>query len=305
MSAVNPKPAESYIDEEEELYEMFQQTPVKPVGPSRIPVSKIPKRATLGFEDFLHPATEINTTRGSLLEPTARKPNVSSELNLFPPKSTTSSSNSKHQITLSDDIRTEHKDISRIEQQSLHIKEEQLSLKTLEHTTSPQPIVNALSADDLRLLKTRNVSVSFSEEEFQKIHSMDALENSIYVKRSTVGPVLEVEHDCWVEDSREDLIQAAPTISVGTYLHCPVDLNETKQIIDNHIDQNSDPFDAQVQRAFLENIELMEYVDREVESCQMVNTLRPLRVNMTVEVNERQFNVMSLIGKGAFGSVYR
>lgn len=317
MSATKPiAKGSSYQNEEEELFEMFQQTPVKPMGQSRIPIIKSVKQRNC-FEDFLQPTSVIDTTTSSLLEPMVRQMEANNDSQLFRQPFAVSSSISQHQDNISDDIRTEQfdihidsianstirqkatdasekntfdKDFSRIEQQSLHIKDEQFSEIGVERLTNLKAVAARLG----------ELSVSFSEEDLRKIDVTEAMENSIYVKRVSFN-VPEVDEP-WSEGPG-DVDEA--TICIGKYLRHSVDLNETEQIIEEHIDNKSDPFDAKVQQAFLEKHDLMGFVERDVDSCQMVNKLRPLRVNMTVDLNERKFSVMSLIGKGAYGSVFR
>lgn len=321
MTATKPAPTESsYKNEQDELFEMFTQTPVKPMGLSRIPVAKsqIVKRPCFG--DFLQPASVVETTCSSLLEPMVRQIDATNDSQVFRQPYAVPSSISQNQSNISDDIRTEQfdihldaitnstichnaagvsekitfvKDLSRIEQQSLHIKDEQLSEVSVERLTISKPLAARLG----------ELSVSFSEEDLRKIDLTETMEKSIYVKRVSLDE--HDENECWseVEDSPENIDEA--TIHVGKYFRHAVDLNQTEQIIEDHIDNNSDPFNEKVQQAFLEKHDLMGYIERHVDSCQMVNTLRPLRGNMTVEFNGRKFSVLSLIGKGAFGSVYR
>lgn len=316
FSATKPIPTESaYKKEEEDLFDVLLQTPVKPIGLSRIPVAKSVKQPCFAY--FLPPSSVIDTTCSSLLEPMVHRLDMTNDSQVFRQPYAVASSISQHQDNISDDIRTEQfdmhlnaisnstfcqkargigektatdKEFSRIEQKSLHIKEERLS----------DIGVESLEISKRRAAGLGELSVSFSEEDLRKIDIAETMENSIYVKRVSLDVVDEKEHWSEVSDNFDEA-----TICVGKYLRHTVDLNETEHIIEEHIDNSSDPFDAKVQQAFLEKYDLMGFIEREVDSCQMVNTLRPLRVNTTVELNERNFTVLSLIGKGAFGSVFR
>lgn len=299
---------------------MFQQTPQKPAGISRIPVIQSIKRPEC-LDNFLQPTSIIDTTCSSLLEPMVRRLDTTNDSQVFRKPLSVSSS-------ISDDIRTEQfdihldaiknstignvneiavtpgslsafgniaaaKDCSRFEQQSLHIKDEQMSEIEVKRFTNSKSLAARLG----------ELSVSYSEEDLKKMETTQTMENSIYVKRTSLDAVDETESWSEVEDILDN--DDAATICIGTYLRHSVDLNQTELIIEEHMDTNSDPFDEKVQKAFLEKHDLMGFVERDVDSCQMVNTLRPLRPNMTVPLNERKFTVMALIGKGAYGSVYR
>lgn len=69
-------------------------------------------------------------------------------------------------------------------------------------------------------------------------------------------------------------------------------------------EQYVDPFDPDVINNFLASVDFVNYAHK-LNECDMRETIPPLRQNSQLEICEHVFNVRKLIGKGAFGQIYR
>uniref|UniRef100_A0A182JXY1 BUB1 N-terminal domain-containing protein n=1 Tax=Anopheles christyi TaxID=43041 RepID=A0A182JXY1_9DIPT len=90
------------------------------------------------------------------------------------------------------------------------------------------------------------------------------------------------------------------------YQHKPIDMDGTLQQINAHLVLDDiDPFERQLQEAFLDRVDFLGYI-AELPTCLMVNKVQPLRKDGLVEKKEEgvAFKVQQKIGKGTYGTVY-
>lgn len=125
---------------------------------------------------------------------------------------------------------------------------------------------------------------------------------SIYVAQNDLEYV-EKEEAEWDEVTKMDVTQGK-----NEYMHQTVNLDETVQYIGAQILNAKDlnPFCSKFQTALLDH---MGFLDRVAEMgsnvCEMVNIVHPIKPKKTVSIGKREFNILKIIGKGNFGSVFR
>lgn len=68
--------------------------------------------------------------------------------------------------------------------------------------------------------------------------------------------------------------------------------------------KNVDPFDMQLQNAFLDDIDFVDYISS-LENVQMTTRVRPIEVNTDVQIGDETFQIVKQIGQGSFGFVFR
>ena len=120
---------------------------------------------------------------------------------------------------------------------------------------------------------------------------------SIYFKHTPKTP--KIQQHIWTESS-----PSPKTPSQNVYVHREVDLNVTNQIIDNvNVDPQVNPFNGYLQSAFLEQIEFNNYIE-ELPSCMLVGHVSRLNYGVKIKVNDVEFDVLKLIGEGAYGAVF-
>ncbi|XP_067637527.1 uncharacterized protein BubR1 [Eurosta solidaginis] len=125
----------------------------------------------------------------------------------------------------------------------------------------------------------------------------DDAEMSIYFKHTPKTP--KIQQHVWNESS-----PSPKTPSQNVYVHRDVDMNATNQVIDNvNVDTNVNPFNGDLQTAFLEQIYFSHYI-KELPNCMMVGHVSRLHATAKFKINDIQFEVIKLVGEGAYGAVY-
>ncbi|XP_067635526.1 uncharacterized protein [Eurosta solidaginis] len=125
----------------------------------------------------------------------------------------------------------------------------------------------------------------------------DDAEMSIYFKHTPKTP--KIQQHVWNESS-----PSPKTPSQNVYVHRDVDMNATNQVIDNvNVDTNVNPFNGDLQTAFLEQIYFSHYI-KELPNCMMVGHVSRLHAAAKFKINDIQFEVIKLVGEGAYGAVY-
>lgn len=128
------------------------------------------------------------------------------------------------------------------------------------------------------------------------VNDKDA-EMSIYFKHTPKTP--KIQQHIWNESS-----PSPKTPSHNVYVHRDVDLNVTNQIIDSvNVDPQVNPFNGYLQSAFLEQIEFSNYIE-ELPNCMLVGHVSRLNTGAKIKVHDVEFDVLKLIGEGAYGAVY-
>lgn len=68
--------------------------------------------------------------------------------------------------------------------------------------------------------------------------------------------------------------------------------------------KNVDPFDMQLQNAFLDDIDFVDYINS-LENVQMTTRVPPIEVNADLQIGSETFHIVKQIGQGSFGFVFR
>lgn len=296
------------------LFKLPNQPSISP-GKSRIPLPTN-KRSTM--------TTNQNNSSESLLEPLVHNINDSNS-HSFVHHDIVKTEKLSITAELSSDVSA---NCSRIETKSFHIKDEPLeqsinkmetvcaksvgppSLKITSSGILPQQQTKSLSNfsisigdDEILLLNNSDPGTNEIESFEHPLENMVLMENSIYVKRSPIKFSV-AEYDAWEElhDISDD-----KTVSLTNNVYLPhiVNLNETKHIIDAHlIDERANPFNIDVKAAFLDQLQLHDYL-KDLPTCNLVNTVRPIKPKGTIDINNRLFCVEALVGQGSFGHIFR
>lgn len=310
---------------------LFKKSSISP-GKSRIPLpmsKMVSNRTTLKGGDH----TINNMSQSSLLEPLVYNINASTTSQSIPvhvsdtikiEKLSISPKNSK--------ISTHIEDFSRIEKKSFHIKEECIeqseniellpSLKiisacTLSKFTDDAPHANKAENKDKY---STDISLSLADDELLNLSDCggsrnatptptednNKMLNSIYVKHSPCKftDIESLKYENW-EEIQDESDDKTVTLTNNVFLPNIVNLNETKQIIETHlIAENANPFDNEVRAAFLDQLQLLDYL-QSLPTCNLVNTVRPIRLKGNLEINDRSFCVEAIIGQGSFGHIFR
>lgn len=74
--------------------------------------------------------------------------------------------------------------------------------------------------------------------------------------------------------------------------------------IDYSQSQHIDPFDLNVQHAFLSDIDFVDYISK-LDNVFMVNRVRALQPDTEIAFGDKEFHIVEQIGRGSFGFVYR
>lgn len=89
------------------------------------------------------------------------------------------------------------------------------------------------------------------------------------------------------------------------YVEPIVDMNETRNVIESHLDNvKVNPFDEDVKAAFLDQCYFVDYM-KSLDTCVMVNKLSPIYPKSRLDIGDRTFDVLALIGQGNFGHIFR
>ncbi|XP_073828095.1 bub1-related kinase [Musca autumnalis] len=138
-----------------------------------------------------------------------------------------------------------------------------------------------------------------SQHEPNENEDDDYGEMSIYYKQTPKTPKAQVH--IWDVPEDDD---AFKTPANNRYMHAEVDLNQTQQVIENIcVDPNVNPFKVDLITAFLEQIHFSTYI-QELPHCMMVRSIHRLKPSMKIKINSIEFEVMKLIGEGAYGAVF-
>lgn len=65
-----------------------------------------------------------------------------------------------------------------------------------------------------------------------------------------------------------------------------------------------DPFDAHLINFLLDRVDLVKYLNN-FEACELADNIPPLEIGCSVHIVDETYNIRKLIGKGAFGKIFR
>ena len=216
-----------------------------------------------------------------------------------------------------------NKQVSQIQENSLHIKHEEISSTSFSRSTLKDPqndkcgggTTLKLSSTD-KPLCNNDFSIEISASELAAINANklstntiqsivipdsperndDSCDMSIYYKKTPKTPKSEVH--IW-DDS-----DALKLSANNHYVHAETDLNQTHQIIENMvIDPNVNPFNVDLINAFLEQHYVISYLES-LPTCKLVGGVQRLKPHATIDIKGVNFEVLKLIGEGAYGAVF-
>ncbi|XP_058055703.1 uncharacterized protein LOC131207111 [Anopheles bellator] len=138
------------------------------------------------------------------------------------------------------------------------------------------------------------------------------------------GPQLEADVMADVADAEVSIYQPRPAVpqeaenweevdehcssdsDSNGYRYKAIDMDSTQMQINAYVEaQDFDPFDRQLQEAFLDQLDFMSYLATSVPTCKMVNKVQPLKKAAHVEVPDGNiFEVQRKIGQGTYGAIY-
>ncbi|KAH8372361.1 hypothetical protein KR093_011200 [Drosophila rubida] len=125
----------------------------------------------------------------------------------------------------------------------------------------------------------------------EKTHDDD--DRSIYYKTTPLSP--KQSHTSWHQSSmctppRENYEHRKPSID--------------ESVLNSTLAQNNvNPFNADIISSLLDSIEFSQYIEK-LPSCQLQGHVKRLVPELTLEVQGEQFEVLKMIGKGAYGAVF-
>ena len=216
-----------------------------------------------------------------------------------------------------------NKQMSQIQENSLNIKHAEISSTSFSRSTlkGPQngkcggvtalklsstekPLCNndfsiEISASELAAINANKLSTNTIQSIFIPASpepNDDSCEMSIYYKKTPKTPKSEVH--IW-DDS-----DALKLSTNNHYVHAETDLNQTHQIIENMvIDPNVNPFNVDLINAFLEQHYVISYLES-LPTCKLVGGVQRLKPHATIDVKGVNFEVLKLVGEGAYGAVF-
>ncbi|XP_036338653.1 uncharacterized protein LOC118748389 [Rhagoletis pomonella] len=176
--------------------------------------------------------------------------------------------------------------------ETMSAKQQSATKSSLCESKIPQPLATfQTSAKSI----TQPIAIDVPEDGVEADEA--EAEMSIYFKHTPKTP--KIQQHIWNEKS-----PSPKTPSQNVYVHREVDLNATAQIIDNNKeDPQVNPFNGYLQNAFLEQIEFSNYIAG-LPTCMLVGHVSRLNNTTKLKVNDAVFEVLKLVGEGAYGAVY-
>lgn len=150
--------------------------------------------------------------------------------------------------------------------------------------------------EDLNEPKIVEKRPSMQEEDDGNVHS-------IYVPRDEVI-FSEEKHADWLEVTQH---MAEGAEAKNDYETEPVDMNQTRQIIDAKLLNlmKLSPFDPELQQALLNSISFVDRLAKMSKNmCDMVKIVQPLRPKAKLKMAGSTFSIHKMIASGNFGNVF-
>lgn len=148
-------------------------------------------------------------------------------------------------------------------------------------------------------IKRDDFSKDAESERFITIETpKDDLGVSIYGTTKSYNAGLHDEH--WDEVNEDFDIHA----DTNQYLANTIDLDGTRAFIhDQLLEEIVNPFDKALTNALLDQIDFISYL-RDIQTCSLKNKICQLTKGKTVEFGNETFDIIKVIGKGAYGVVF-
>lgn len=188
---------------------------------------------------------------------------------------------------------------------SIHIKTE-----LPDESIAPAPLVNHVSFDmssfeaslpnETHSKQQDDVALGLASASMNNRNGAPPANN-----RSTHFKASEFTSDAYESWSELSVLPPEVELTKMNYIEPAVDMNETRQVIDSHlVNAYSNPFDDDIKAAFLDQCYFVDYM-KSLDTCVMMNTLRPVYPRSRLDIADRTFDVLALIGQGNFGHVFR
>lgn len=125
--------------------------------------------------------------------------------------------------------------------------------------------------------------------------SHENTENSVFVIEDTVNQSTSSKTINTLNNTRKEFATSPFKNHYGTNTRLNETLNAQKDI---------DPFNNQLQNAFLDDIDFIEYI-KPLENVFIETRLRPIEAGSDLILDNKTFQIERKIGQGSFGFVYR
>ncbi|XP_017074887.1 uncharacterized protein LOC108110359 [Drosophila eugracilis] len=147
-------------------------------------------------------------------------------------------------------------------------------------------------ATNISMIKNSTLLIPTAELKSPAIKAEEA-ELSIYYKETPLTP--KQSHRSWSQSDSE-------THLLEDYVH-PKSTGDFSIMNDTMADANKNPFKKELLSSLLDSIDFSMYIEK-LPYCHLVGHVKRLHPNSKLEVNNEKFEVLKMIGKGAYGSVY-
>ncbi|XP_041631735.1 uncharacterized protein [Drosophila kikkawai] len=120
---------------------------------------------------------------------------------------------------------------------------------------------------------------------------------SIYYKSTPLTP--KQSHRSWCHSDNDN---DSDTLPRDHFVHPKLNTDKTV-VIQTVPDNNINPFNIDLIGSLLDEIDFSQYIEK-LPHCQLVGHVKRLRPNAQVEVNGEQFEVVKMLDKGSYGTIY-
>lgn len=158
---------------------------------------------------------------------------------------------------------------------------------------------------DLPAFKTPAVKPSNAPENFIVFEDSDEdindLSRSIYKPKPLIQQQLDDD-----EESGDEMLHSFKVTSDNQFEHTIVEDNDLSLKVQEMIRLSAgNPFDERLREAMLEHCNFSQYLEKNVPTCTLVKNIPQLKARTKVPCVDNEYTVIKLIGKGAFGSIYK
>ncbi|XP_055854184.1 uncharacterized protein LOC129917952 [Episyrphus balteatus] len=136
---------------------------------------------------------------------------------------------------------------------------------------------------------TECIDIAESDEE------PDVFGKSIYYTKTPKTP--QVARHAWSPEPQDECDD-------DYFVHQEIDMDQTQHVIDNFcVARDVNPFNKKLKDAFLGQVDIISFIEN-LPTCKLVGKIKSLKKDNSVELNDKVFHIIKLIGEGTFGSVY-
>ncbi|XP_020815379.1 uncharacterized protein LOC110189588 [Drosophila serrata] len=116
---------------------------------------------------------------------------------------------------------------------------------------------------------------------------------SIYYKSTPITP--KQSHRSWSHSDND-------TLPRDQFVHPKSNMDKT-ELNQTVADTNVNPFNVDLISSLLDEIDFSQYIEK-LPHCQLVGHVKRLRPNSQIEVNGEEFDVVKMLDKGSYGTIY-